>query len=174
MAKSKRNPVAPQPQGTVTQAELLELKFLKWQAQHAGEFGLDPPREHNLYNLAEGRIRRKLLDGHTVDPGSLSALLRWGWRGGKGQKWRHASVLVKDVPGKRHAEVEPAGVPLETPAVDILSQFGLERKDVTNELVLHVCRIAAPYAEREILERWAKNFGVSVEDLLDGRRAYDD
>lgn len=156
MARPKRNPPAPEARGTVTQAELLELKFLKWQAQHASEFGLDPVREQDLYNLAAGRIHQKLLDGRAVDPGGLSALLRWGWSSTKGRKWRHASLLVKDAPGKWRAKVEPASDPLETRAVDILSQIDPEREALARSLAFALWRIAAPYATREELERAAR------------------
>jgi len=170
MARPKRNPLAPQSQGTVTQAELLELKFLRWQAQHADEFGLDSLRERNLCSLAESRIRQKLLEGCAVDPGELSALLRWGWREGKGRKWRHASLLVKNAPGKCRAKVEPAGDPLEAEPMIPDS----ERESPGWGLAFALCRVAAPFAEREQLERFAKHLGVSPQDLLDGGGAAGD
>jgi len=167
MARPKRNASAPQSQGTVTQAELLELKFLKWQFAHAGEFGLDPLHQQNLYALAEGGIRQKLLDGRAVDPGTLSALLRWGWRSGKGRKWRHASLLVKDAPGNWRAKLEPTAGPPEAELVIPDS----DHESPGWGLAFALCRIAAPYATREELGRFARHLGVSPEDLLEGTGA---
>ncbi len=166
MAEAERNSGPRTAQGTITQAELLDAKFLEWQASHAEEFCLDAMHEQSRSLQAAKCLQRKLAEGAALAPGLLTIKRRRPPRtlGRKTPRRASLAISITDAPGKWRADVEPAGPPEESS--NVAEQFDPKLDAAGHRLALSLARLSARYGTPEEVAELAERFHMTPEQLL--------